>query len=192
MVSFAQPNGNYVVIINNDSIPINLDSNYNYNTEKGEQLTIKVFQPEILTYSDSVISFKHHKSLSVSNTVIEDGIEQCMMIKSTGNGIMVQKYKTMNPSYLTEIMLNELTKESVSYGYKKTEKKFKKKLKSGQTIKGVMATLIYKGAKEVYTVASYGSKDEGILVVTMLLNDDFKEDKKIIKLFLNTLSINSK
>lgn len=187
-LTFAQESGNYIVIINNDSIRINLNEDHKHKTSSGEELTIKVIQPDILTYSDAMISFNYEKSLSVSNSVIEVGIEQCMVVKSTGNGFLVQKYSTLDPSGLTELMLNELTKESVSYGYTKKEKKFKKKLSSGQTIEGIQATLKYKGESEIYTVATYGGKDEGIIVITMLLNDDF-DDKKIIDLFLDTLKI---
>jgi hypothetical protein len=190
ILSFAQTQGNYIIIINNDSIRVDLNNEVDYTNKSGEELTIKVIQPEIQTYSDDMISFSHNKSLNVSNSKIEEGLEQCMIMKSTGNGFMVQKYKTINPSSLTQLMLNEITKESISYGYSKTEKKFSKKIKSGQTIEGIQATLTYKGEKEVYTVATYGGKDEGIIVVTMLLNDDFKEDKEIIELFLHTLSIN--
>ena len=190
-VCLAQTEGNYVVIINNDSIQIKLNNNVHYKTTSGEKLTISIIQPDILTYSDDFISFDYNKSLSCSNTKIDKDIEQCMIMKSTGNGCIVQKYKTINPSSLTQLMLNELTKESISYGYSKTERKFKKKLISGQTIEGVQATLKYKGEKQVFTVATYGEKDKGIVVVTMLLNEDFEEDKEIIKLFLKTLSINT-
>lgn len=188
-LAFTQTTGNYILIINNDTIFVDLDKNQNYTTNSGDQLSLKLTQPEILTYSDDMITFNHKKSLTVSNSKLESEIEQCMIVKSTGNGFMVQKYTSFNPSSLTELMLNELTKESVSYGYSKKEKKFKKKIKSGQTIEGIQATLTYKGSTEVYTVASYGEKDEGIIVVTMFLNDDFKEDKEIIDLFLNSLAI---
>lgn len=188
----AQNKGNYVIIINNDSIFIDLDNEKNYKTSSGDDLSIKITQPDELTYSNDMISFKYDKSLSVSNTKIEDGIEQCMIMKSTGNGFMVQTYRTMDPSSLTELMLHEITKESVSYGYSKKEKKFKKKLISGETIEGIEATLTYNGQKEIYTVASYGQKDAGIIVVTILLNDDFKEDEKILDLFLETLELIAK
>lgn len=190
LVSFGQNKGNYIVIINNDSIQIDLNNEYQYKSSSGDKLTIKVVQPNILTYSDDMVSFEYDKSLSVSNSKIEEGIEQCMIVKSTGNGFIVQKYKTLNPGSLTQLMLNELTKESISYGYSKTQEKFEKKLLSGETIKGIQATLTYNGEKEVYTVATYGSKDKGIIVVTMLLNEDFKEDKEIIDLFLETLKVN--
>lgn len=187
-LSFGQQDGNYIVIINSDSVQINLDTAYQYKTSSGEDLVIKVVQPNVLTYTDSMISFQYDKSLSVSDTEIGEGIEQCMVISASGNGFLVQKYKTIDPSSLTQLMLNEITKQNVSYGYVKTEKKFKKKLLSGQTIEGIEATLTYKGEKEVYTVATYGGRDEGIIVVTMLLIEDTKA-KQIIDLFLNTLKI---
>jgi hypothetical protein len=111
-------------------------------------------------------------------------------MKSSGNGFIVQKYHRINPSSLTQLMLNEITKESISYGYVKSEKNFQKKLLSGQVIDGIEATLTYKAEKEKYIVATYGGKDEGIIVIVMLLNEDFKtEDSKMIDLFLNTLKI---
>ncbi|MEO0506845.1 MAG: hypothetical protein AAF090_11890 [Bacteroidota bacterium] len=185
----AQNDGNYIVVINSDSIPVDLNGSIEYKPKSKQPLTIKVIQPEILTYSDDMIAFKYDKALSVSNSVIEEGIEQCMIMKSTGNGFMIQKYSTLDPSSLTRLMLNEITKESINYGYEKTEKDFKKTLKSGQTIEGVEAVLTYKGERETYTVATYGEKDEGIILVTMLLNEDYAEDKAFIDLFLETLTL---
>jgi len=186
--AIAQEDGNYILILNNDSIQIDLGNDLSYKTSSGNELKIKLIQPNILTYTDEMISFQYNKELSVSNTKLDVGIEQCMVMKSTGNGFMVQKYKTINPTMLTALMMSEITKQNISYGYKKTEKPFSLKLKSGQTIEGVQATLTYKGDEEIYTVATYGAKDEGILVVTMLLTKEFN-DKEFIDLFLNTLKI---
>lgn len=186
---FAQNNGNYILIVNNDSIRIDLNKEVPYKINSRKELKLKLIQPDILTYADDMIAFNHDKTLSVSNSDIGDGIEQCMVMKSTGNGFMVQKYKTLDPSSLTRLMLNEITKESISYGYSKTEVPFSKTLVSGQTIEGTTATLTYRGEKEIYTVATYGEKDQGIIVITMHLTDNAK-DQEIIDLFLDTLRLN--
>ncbi|SDQ78980.1 hypothetical protein [Flagellimonas zhangzhouensis] len=188
-INFALAQGNYYVIINQDTVSVNMNQTVQYKTTSGEHLTLKIAQPNVLTYSDDMVSFSHDKTFSVSNSEIDEGIDQCMIMSSTGNGFMVQKYRTINPSSLTQLMLNEITKESINYGYEKSESEFKKQLKSGQTIEGIQATLTYKGDKEVYTVATYGKKDEGIIVVTMLLNEDYPKDKEIIDLFLETLEL---
>ena len=187
--SFAQDRGNYVILINGDSIYINLEESRVYKTKEGNDLDLKLIQPKVLTYSDEMISFNYSPDLNVSNTILEEGIEQCLVMKSTGSGFLVQKYSTMNPDGLISLMLNEITKESVSYGYKRTDKKFKKKLLSGETIEGLKVTLKYQNEKQVYTVATYGKKDSGILVLTMILHNEFN-DMEIIDLFLNTLQIN--
>ena len=182
--------GNYLLLINGDSLYLDLNNPIEFVTSDGNRLNLELLQPMILTYSDEMVSFNHSKQFSVSNTVVENGIEQCMIINSTGNGFMVQKYSTMDPSMLIPLMVNELTKESVSYGYIKTERDVRRKLMSGEEIKGIEATLSYRGVNEVYTVYAWGGKDEGILVVTMLLSEDYAEvDGPLIELFLKTLRI---
>ena len=186
----SQNGGNYVIIINGDSVQVDLSKPIEHTTANGETMNLELLQSEILTYADELISFKYNKAYSVSKSVIEEGITQLMVMSSTGNGFMVQEYDGMDPSGLTSFILDEIVKESLSYGYKKKEKDFKHDLRSGQTIEGVQATLTYKGEKEIYTVAGYGGKDEGLLVVTMLLTEEYaEEDKPLIDLFLDTLRI---
>ena len=61
------------------------------------------------------------------------------------------------------------------------------------SLKALRQTLTYKGETEVYVVAAYGGKDEGIIVLTMLLNDQFSEpDSAMINMFWDTLEINLK
>lgn len=186
----GQNSGNYQLIINGDTLYLNLDEAIEYKGEKGKKMDILLTESEIKTYKDDMVSFQYHKGNGVSNTVIEEGIEQCMIMKSTGSGFMVQKYSSLDPSALTRFMLSEITKESVSYGYEKKEEDFEHTLESGQTLTGVTATLSYRGEKEVYTVASYGKKDKGIMVITMLLVEDFADnDQSMIDLFLKSLRI---
>lgn len=187
-LSFAQNNANYVIILNNDSVFINLDETKHYTTKSGENIKVELVQPKILTYADNMISFKYESSLNVSNTQLDEGIEQCLLMKSTGNGFLVQKYSTIDPSSMTEFMITELTKESIGYGYQRTDENFEKKLLSGETLKGLKVTLSFEDEKQVYTVATYGENDHGILVLTMYLNSDY-DDMEIINLFLNTLQL---
>ena len=116
-----------------------------------------------------------------------------MVMKATGTGYMIQTYKSFNPTMLIDLMLSEITKESVSYGYSKKEEAFEHKLQSGQVLKGKTAKLEYKGEEEVYTVAAYGNKDEGILIMTMLFtDDDYREaDESLLSQLFNTLKVNT-
>lgn len=187
--SFAQNQGNYILIIDNDSVYIDLGKEFEYQPKGGKSISIELVQPAELTYADELVAFKYDKDLSVSKSEIEVGVDQIMILNSTGNGFMLQTYRAYDPSSFTDFMMNEITKESVSYGYAKKEKPFKKKLKSGHTIEGIQSTLTYRGETEVYTVAAYGGKDQGVLVITMFLSEEFPEDEDMIELFLNSLEL---
>lgn len=187
--SLAQESGNYLLIIENDTLQIDLDEETTYNLSRKQKLKIKLIQPELLTYSDDMVSFKHKSGMSVTNSQVDVGISQCMLMSPTGNGFMIQKYETINPTSLSQFLMHELTKESIGYGYKSEQKPFKKTLASGEVIEGVQNTLTYQGEEEIYTVASYGRKDRGILVVTMMLSPEFTADSDMIEEFLNTLVI---
>jgi len=190
---YSQNNANYILIVNGDSLKISLNSPFEYKTATGETLNMEVIQPGILSYSDKFVSFQYEKEHNISNAKIEEDIEQLMVMKSTGSGFMVQKYGSIDPSILTDFLLNEVTKESINYGYEKFEEPFLKTLKGGHVVEGTKATLTYKGETEIYVVAAYGAKDEGIIILTMLLNDEFTEpDSKMIDMFWDTLVINLK
>lgn len=185
-------NKNYILVIDGDSIAIDLNEELKHNI-KGKKVALKLIQPNNLVYSDDLISFQYPNDLNVAKTQIDEDIEQLMVMKATGTGYMIQTYKSFNPTMLIDLMLSEITKESVSYGYSKKEEAFEHKLQSGQVLKGKTAKLEYKGEEEVYTVAAYGNKDEGILIMTMLFtDDDYREaDESLLSQLFNTLKVNT-
>lgn len=189
-ISYSQ-NENYILVIDGDSIAIDINQELKHSV-KGKKVSLKLIQPKDLVYADDLISFKYPNDLNAAKTQIDKDIDQIMVMKATGTGYMIQTYKSFNPSLLIDLMLNEITKESVSYGYSKEVEDFKHKLASGQMLEGKTAKLEYKGEEEVYTVAAYGNKDEGILVMTMLFtDDDYREaDESLLRQLLNTLKIN--
>ena len=186
-IIISQTNSNYILVINGDSIPINLNKDYKHKLNK-KNVSIKLIQPLTLSYSDDVISFKYPNDLSVSKTQIEKSIQQLMVMTATGSGYMIQTYSGFDPSALTQLMVNEITKESVTYGYTKEEEEIEFNLVSGHVLKGLKATLKYKDDTEIYTVTAYGGKDEGIMVITMYLSNEYKNDD-VINLLMDSLSI---
>lgn len=187
-LAFGQEASNYILIVNNDSIPINLDEGTDYTLPSGEKLALKLAQSDILSFQSSLVSFQYPKEISISSSDLGDGISQSMAVNPTGNGIMIQEYTTMDPSLIVKLMLSELTKESVSYGYEKVEEEWEHTLVGGEKLKGYKAILTYKGEKEIYSVATYGEKDEGILVMTMHLDQADTEGMEIIDMILKTMN----
>lgn len=178
----------YTITIDGKSHEINLDENNSIKVN-GKLVDVIVKQKDILNYTDEFFSFQYPKAFSISKTVIEQGISQVMIMTAEGSGILIQKYENIDPSFLNEMMLKEVTKESLSYGFEMERADYQKKLLSGQEIMINKATLSYKNETNEYEVATLGKKDSGILIMTMTMNLGLSnQGKEIIELMWNSLS----
>ena len=86
-------------------------------------------------------------------------------------------------------MLQELTKEQVSYGYKMQKMTYSKTLKDGKKLDGKKAVLKYKDEEEYWCVLAHGKKASGFLVITKIDKENFDAEKNIIDLMWETLKI---
>jgi hypothetical protein len=115
-----------------------------------------------------------------------------MIATAEGSGIIIQKYATINPAHLNEMMINEVTKESIGYGYTMKREDYHKTLKSGQKIEIDKAVLTYKDEINIYEIATIGQKDEGVLIMTMRMdNNQTGQGVKLIDMLWKTLMLNS-
>ncbi|TYA57960.1 hypothetical protein [Formosa maritima] len=180
----------FIITVNNQSHEIALDEDYDFKVD-GKTIQISVKEKDTLFYNDPFFSFKYSKKHKISKTEIDIGIEQIMLMTAGGSGIIIQKYDSFNPTMMQEMMLNEVTKESVSYGYTMERKDYDKTLNSGDELRILKADLEYKGELEVYEISAVGKKDEGILIMTMNLGGDGNnEGEDMINLLWDTMIIN--
>jgi hypothetical protein len=180
----------FLIRLNDTIISIELDKSYDIDI-KGTKLTFTVSSKDTLTYSNAFYSFLYPKTFRVSSTRVDTGIEQISILTAEGSGILIQKYESVNPTSLKEMMLTELTKESISYGFVSKRSIYKRKLKSGQEIEVTKADLRYKEDVNIYEVASVGKKDAGIIIITMKMDDDRNtQGQKVIDLMWKSLTVN--
>lgn len=182
---FAQ--NDYRLQVNNKTIEISTDKEYKLEIE-GQELSIRLFAKDTLVYKDDLISFQYPRDYKISQVELEEGIEQLVIMTASGSGILIQKYTSMNPTMLNDLMLAEITKESLSYGYSMTREDYSRVIKSGQTLQVDKAILTYKDETNIYEIASIGSKDEGILIMTMKMDNEFSHTgQKLIDLMWNSI-----
>lgn len=155
----------------NDTV-IELSSGKDYQIPiKGQELRVRVDFKDTLNYEDDLFSFQYLKDYKVSKMDIEKGIHQVMIMSADGSGMLIQQYAYMNPTMLNEMMIQEVTKESLNYGFEMNRQNYSRKLQSGETLNVTKAVLTYRDEKNIYEVASLGKKDEGILIMTMIMNE---------------------
>ena len=130
----------------------------------------------------------HRKTLNPVKTDLGEGVSQTMLMSAKGTGVLIQEYQNVSPQSLVDLMINELTKEEVEYGYKKTEEKVEKKI-DGKVLSGKRAETAYGEDHWVREVYVLGGKDCGVLVVTVIEKNSSGEEQFIIDEFWEKLKI---
>ena len=185
---FAQQN--YMVQIGDSSYNVSLDSSYQISLA-GKKMKLLLKQKDVLSYQDSLFTFSYLPGFQVTKTEVESTVDQYLVLTADASGFVLQAFRTLNPTGLNETMLREATKEYLNYGYKMEREDTKRVLPSGQSMDVAKATLTFKDKKMVVEVGSVGSRDEGILVMTIDAGLDYTgKGKELIKLLWESLRYN--
>jgi hypothetical protein len=185
---FAQTN--YVVQLGDSSYNVSLDSTYQV-TVQGKKLKLSLKQKPVLSFQDTLFSFSYPQGFQINKSAIDPTVDQYLALTADATGFILQAYRTLNPTGLNETMLREATKENLNYGYTMKREDTTRILASGQTINVNKAVLTFKDKKTTIEVASIGSRDEGILVITIDGGLDYTgKGKEMIKLLWETLRYN--
>ncbi len=183
----VQGQEDYIIQIGDKILEVKLDQQYEISVNK-EKINFTISAKDTLLYKDSNFSFNYSKEFKVSKMNVDLGIDQYVLMTAEGSGIIIQKYSSMNPTMLNEMMLNEVTKESVNYGFELKREDYERKLESGETIQIDKAVLTYKDETNTYEITSIGKKDEGIMIITMIMGENSgNQGENMINLMWNTL-----
>ena len=187
--AFGQNVPNYEISINGKTYDISLGRDYQIKSDSGETLHFRVNKKAVMTYKNGYTSFQHKSDFAVSSVDLGNGIRQTMTNTAVGTLVLIQEYSTMNPVSLVNLMLQELTKEQINYGYKMQKETYSKALKDGTKLFGKRAILKYNDEEEYWTVLAYGKKDRGFMVITKIDRENLDTEKNIIELMWETLQI---
>lgn len=189
LVSNVYAQDDYIIRINDTTFNVALDKNYQL-TVGGKKIDVLLKAKDTLTYQDDFFSFNYPKELKVSKVQADKNVEQIMVLNAFGTGFLLQAYKAMNPETLTEMLIDQVTKENTNYGYSLERTELQKTLKSGQSLKTTQLVQKYKENIRTYEVATYGKKDYGIAVVTFNMpNNSSTPVKDVIELMWKTLVV---
>lgn len=181
---------NFIIRLMDTSISISLNKQYIVFV-KGQMLDFKITEKDTLTYNTDLYTFQYHKDFKISTKKIAVGIEQIAILGGEASGILIQSYSSLNPTTLNEMMLQQITKEKISYGYKLEKTSFMRTLISGQEIDVTKAVLKYQDEVVIFEVASLGKKDAGIIIVTIIQDDEENTNSQnLINLMWRSIKVN--
>ncbi|MEI9810327.1 MAG: hypothetical protein WDO16_22000 [Bacteroidota bacterium] len=188
-LSNAQSAKNYIIEIDGDTLHVSLDEMINFKSKSGQTHKVKVSRKEFLTFSNEFISFNYPSQYSVSSTRIDEDVEQILLMTATGNGLMIQAYGTVNPELIIDLMLNEVTQDDISAGYKQTLTETQKTIGDGTVLKGKRAVLTLDKETEEFVCVANGKKKKGIMVMEIKNDADDTDAAKMFDVFWKTLKI---
>jgi hypothetical protein len=125
----------------------------------------------------------------VAKTDLGGGITQYMMASALATLVVVQKYDNMNPVSLNQLMLQEMTKETVQAGGVVTQEPTTRKLADGKELTGIKATVKTRTDRADFEIVGYGTSDQGVLFITRIGDQDNATEQPLIDKFWETLKI---
>lgn len=184
--------GNYVITIDGKEVEVDEDKEGSVTLENGQTVKVLLKKKDILTYATDSFSFDHSKHYTPARTDLGANVFQSMLVTPIGTAVMIQEYKTLNPANLIDMMVDELTKEEVNYGYKLTESPETMTLADGTVLKGKKVVTTHdEGAYTRYILAASG-KGKGNLFITQIERDNEENEAEVIDLFWKSLKVNLK
>ena len=181
--------GNYLLTIDGKTYELDIGEMTTATLQNGQKVQVKLEKKDIATFKTEMFSFNHPSGFVPSKTDLGDGVYQTVMATPSGTTVMIQEYMELNPCGLIDMLVTELTKEEVHYGYTITKKDVSKQLAEGHTVTGKLVVSKYRKDENQRNVLCYGAKDAGLVIVTQLDNDTPSEDMAMMDLFWKTLTI---
>jgi hypothetical protein len=190
LVCAAHCQEDYVIRLNDSTINIALDTPYQIKI-KTQLFSFVVKARDTLTYKDSLFSFKYQKDFKITNLSTDKNVDQLMVMDASGSGILMQAYRSFNPVSLTELMVEQATKDNLASGYDLNRSEYERTISSGQTLKVIKLVQRYKNNVRTYEVSTFGRKDDGIVIMTfnMPVATGAKQSKDIVNLMWQSLWI---
>jgi len=178
----------YQIEINGNRFAIGLDQEKTLVLPGGQNLSIILSLNEYISFEGSFFSFSHKNQFKPNRTDLGDGIFQTVITTPLGSAVLIQEYTNIDPTSLVGLMLKEITKEEVEYGYKYEERDVSRMVGNIE-ITGKEATTTYKDQRWTRAVYTYGKKDSGVLIVTSIEADSVASDAHLISDLWETLRI---
>lgn len=185
----AEDSKNYLLSVDGKEYEIGLDGSVVAKTKQGQDITIVLKRKEFSTFTNGVLSFEHRSDLSVASTDIEKDIHQYLTASALGTLIIIQQYDSISPATLTELMLQQLSRDDLATGYEMEKSDFSRTLSDGTVLKGLRANLKHKSDDVDLQILASDGEESGIIAITRNNRDMGAAEEPIVERFWATLKL---
>ncbi|RVD53072.1 hypothetical protein EN784_17450 [bacterium M00.F.Ca.ET.141.01.1.1] len=179
----------FKVTIDGKAVDIDAGESTHVTLPDGRQVEVKLDKNDFATFSGGSFSFNHPSGISVTKSDLGENITQYLMASALGTIVVVQEYGEMNPVSLNQLMLQEMTKESVQAGAELTQQPTTRKLADGKELTGITAEVKTRTDTAYFEIVGYGRADQGLLFITRVAGEDAATEKPLIDKFWQSLKL---
>jgi hypothetical protein len=174
-----------------DGVTVDIDpgESANVTLPGGKKSKVTLERNDFATFSGSSFSFVHPSNISVTKTDLGENITQYLMASALGTIVVVQEYGKMNPVSLSQLMLQEMTKESVQAGAALTQEPTTRKLADGKELTGIRAQVKTRTDTADFEIVGFGRADQGLLFITRVAGEDAATEKPLLDKFWESLKL---
>lgn len=178
----------FELTINGTTTGLSLDEPIQVTLPDGSTAEVLLHQKEQLTFRSELFSFQHANKFRPTKSTLGPGLDQTLVVSPMGTGIIVQEYRSLNPSGLVDLMIREVTKDEVKAGYDYQEEAIERT--AGETkFTGKKAITTQGDSQWEREVLVIGNEDRGVLVVTFIEKGQLDNERPILKQFWESLKI---
>ena len=187
--AFAGDGKGFRLTIDGVEVGINPGDTLDVTTKDGRKLSVELQRSDTVTFAGDKFSFDHDGQFTVAKSDLSDGITQYALITPIGTGVVVQQYKGLNPSSITDFVLQQMVQESLDGGAKMTKETTQRTLAAGNVLKGVKAETATANDVMDYEIAAIGRPDGGILVATFINKENIAKEGVILDRLWSSLKV---
>lgn len=181
--------GGYVLTVNGSTSELDLDRDVQIPVD-GKTVTVRLQRKEQQVFADSGLSFEHPAVVQPTTTDVSDGVRQVMLVSANGNGVILQRYRGIDPTALVDLMIKETTDEEVAAGYTRKIEPALRKLADGRELIGKHARTQSKDESwDRFVYARSDGDGGGYLIVTMMEEDRAAPDVAMLDRFWKSLKL---
>lgn len=170
-------------------VGINPGDTLDVTTKDGRKLSVALQRSQSVTFTGSKFSFDHDGQFTVAKTDLGGGVEQYALMTPIGTGIILQEYKGLNPSSITDFVLQQMVQESIAGGAKMTKEATQRTLPGGSVLKGVKAETASDNEVMDYEIVATGRPEGGVLVATFLNKENIPKEGAILDKLWSSLKV---
>ena len=165
---------NYELEVNGESHDIRIDTETQVTLSDGTTLNLKLVKKNDIEYKRPYFSFSHSGTFKIATTDLGDGLFQTLMTTPDGTFILIQEHTDMDPSFMLDPMIEELTRPEVAAGYEIKETEITRKVGTSE-LKGKKIVSTGEGGRGTREVCTIGGDECGLLIVTAILQSNADE-----------------